>query len=161
MISPYVYLGGRLTLKAVGRSNEDRLTVSISTNNGRTFTELLSTPDPEAAEERTIDLKDKILRRYAYWIKIELAGQAGLDPLAIENDIQHAPRTLPWLGKGTNTITVAADGDPAIATRSIACRITPDAGVHARTRPAAPWALTFDNVDLRDDACWWKGGTGR
>src|SRR5208337_3520348 len=34
MVSPYVSLGGRLKLKAVGRSNEDRLTVSISTNKG-------------------------------------------------------------------------------------------------------------------------------
>src|SRR5262245_35440810 len=32
MISPYVYLGGRLTLKAVGRSGHDRLAISISTN---------------------------------------------------------------------------------------------------------------------------------
>src|SRR5208337_2773539 len=98
MVSPYVYLGGRLKLKAVGRSNEDRLTVSISTNNGRSFTELSSVPIAKP-EDLTIDLKAKIPRRYAYWIKIELTEQAGLDAFEIEDDIQHAPRTLPWLGK--------------------------------------------------------------
>jgi hypothetical protein len=53
------------------------------------------------AGSMTIDLKEKIFRRHAYWIKIELAEQVGLDALEIENDIQHAPRTLPWLGKNT------------------------------------------------------------
>lgn len=158
MVSPYVYLGGRLKLKAVGRSNEDRLTVSISTNNGRSFTTLCSVPIAKL-EDLTIDLKEKIFRRYAYWIKIELAEQVGLDALVIENDIQHAPRTLPWLGKGSNTITVAADRDPAIATRSIACRITPDAGF-TKNETSGTMGLTFENVDLRYDACWWKGGTG-
>jgi len=132
--------------------------VSISTNNGRSFTELSSVPIAKP-EDLTIDLKDKILRRYAYWIKIELAEQAGLDALEIENDIQHAPRTLPWLGKGSNTITVAADRDPTIATRSIARRITPDAGF-TKNETSGTMGLTFENVNLRYDACWWKGGTG-
>src|SRR5271157_909412 len=158
MVSPYVYLGGRLKLKAVGRSNLDHLTVSISTNNGRSFTELSSVPIAQP-EDLTIDLKGKILRLYAYWIKIELTEQAGLDALEIENDIQHAPRTLPWLGKGSNTITVAADRDPTIATRSIACRITPDASF-TKNETSSTMGLTFENVNLRYDACWWKGGTG-
>ena len=86
-------------------------------------------------------------------------GGAGLDRLEIENDFQHAPRTLPWLGKGTNTITVAADRDPTIATRSIACRITPDA-VFTKNETSSTMGVMFDNVDLQHDACWWKGGTG-
>jgi len=158
IVSPYVYLGGRLKLKAVGRSNEDRLTVSISTNNGRSFTELSSVPIAKP-EDLTIDLKGKILRRYAYWIKIELTEQAGLDALEIENDIQHAPRTLPWLSKGLSTITVAADRHPTIATRSIACRITPNAGF-TKNETSGTMGLTFEDVNLRYDACWWKGGTG-
>jgi hypothetical protein len=158
MISPYVYLGGRLKLKAAGRSNEDRLTVSLSTNNGRSFTELSSIP-LQKPESLVIDLKERILRRYAFWIKIELTEQAGLDSLVIENNIQHAPRTLPWLGQGSNTITVAADRDPTIATRSIACRITPDA-TFARNETSGTMGLTFENLDLRSDACWWIGGTG-
>lgn len=158
MISPYVYLGGRLTLKAVGRTPDDRVSIAISTNNARSFTELLSTP-LQGAQDLTVEFKDKVLRRYAYWIKLELSGQVGLDRLLIENDIQHAPRTLPWLGQGANTITVSADQDPAIATRSIACRITPDAGFTSN-ETSRTMGLLFDNVDLKHDACWWKGGTG-
>ncbi len=158
MASPYVYLGGRLKLKAVGRSSGDRLTVSISTNNGRSFTELSSIPITKL-ENLTINLKEKIFRRYAYWLKIKLTKQAGLESLEIENDFQHAPRTLPWLGKGSNTITVAADRDPRLATRSITCRITPDTGF-TKNETSDTMGLKFDNVSLRDDACWWTGGTG-
>jgi hypothetical protein len=42
MASPYVYLGGRLRLKIAGRSADDRVAVSISTNNGRSFAPLYS-----------------------------------------------------------------------------------------------------------------------
>src|SRR5262249_34826948 len=108
MVSPYVYLGGRVRLKAAGRSAGDRLTVSISTTNRRSFTEIYAAPIAGPVEP-TIDLDDRILRRYAYWLRFELGGSAGLDSLEIENDFQHAPRTLPWLGKGKNTITVATD----------------------------------------------------
>ena len=66
---------------------------------------------------------------------------------------------MPWLDKGKNTITVAADRDPAIATRSIACRITPDAAFN-KNETTGTMGVVFDNVDLRGDACWWKGGTG-
>jgi len=158
MMSPYVYLGGRLRLKAAGRSAGDRLTVSISTNNGRSFTKIYSAPI-EGPTEAKIDLKEKILRRYAYWLRIELTGAAGLDAFQVENDFQHAPRTLPWLGKGKNTITVAADADPAIATRTISCRITPDTSFD-KNETSGTMGVVFDNVDLRYDACWWKGGTG-
>jgi len=54
---------------------------------------------------------------------------------------------------------VAADRDPTIATRSIACRITPDAGF-TKHETSGTMGLTFENVNLRYDACWWKGGTG-
>ena len=158
MISPYVYLGGKLRLKADGRSAGDKLTVSISTNNGRTFAPIYSAT-LERPTEATVDLKDKILRRYAYWLRFELTGGAGLSAIQVENDFQHAPRTLPWLGKGKNTITVAADADPAIATRSIACRITPDP-TFTKNETSTTMGLLFDNVNLQYDACWWKGGTG-
>jgi len=158
MVSPYVYLGGRLRLKATGRSAGDKLTVSISTNNGRSFTEIYSALI-DRPTEATIDLKEKIFRRYAYWLRIELAGAAGLGTFQVDNDFQHAPRTLPWLGKGKNTITVAADADPAIATRTISCRITSDPSFD-KNETSSTMGVVFDNVDLRYDACWWKGGTG-
>jgi hypothetical protein len=158
MISPYVYLGGRLAIKAVGRSSNDRLTVSISTNNARAFAPIHRAVITKPTDMK-IDLKDKVLRRYAYWLRIELTGGAGLDAFQVENDFQHAPRTLPWLGQGQNTITVAADSDPTIATRSITCRITPDPTFN-KNETSVTMGVMFDNVNLAYDACWWKGGTG-
>jgi hypothetical protein len=158
MVSPYVYLGGRLRLKAAGRSAGDRIVVTISTNNGRTFAPLFSATGDQPTEA-VVDLKEKIFRRYAYWLRLELTGGVGLDRFEVENDFQHAPRTLPWLAKGANTITVAADADPTIATRSIACRITPDPSF-TKNETSTTMGVRFDNLELRYDACWWKGGTG-
>jgi hypothetical protein len=161
--SPYVYLGGRLKLKALRRSDAAKVAVSISTNNGRTFTPLWAA-DKVGTNEATVDLKDRILRRYAYWLKIELTAAepdgAGLDAFVVENDFQHAPRTLPWLGKGGNTITVAADTDTALASRAITCRITQDKRFVKNESPDA-MGLVFDNLRMQYDACWWKGGVGR
>jgi hypothetical protein len=158
MVSPYVDLGGKLRLKATGRSAGDHVLVSISTNHGRFFAPVYSAT-VDRPTEAVVDLKDKIFRRYAYWLKVELIGGAGLERLEVEDDFQHAPRTLPWLGRGKNTITVAADADPTLATRSIACRITPDASF-TKNETSGTMGVRFDNVDLRHDACWWKGGTG-
>jgi hypothetical protein len=160
--SPYVYLGGRLRLKATQRTAADRVAVSISTNNGRGFAPLWSA-ETTGTREAVIDLSPMILRRYAFWLKVELAsdapGGAGLDVLDVESDIQHAPRTLPGLGRGRTAITVAADGDPAVATRFVACRITPDAAF-GKNETTGTMGVTFDNLDVKDGACWWKDGEG-
>src|SRR5262249_56559068 len=93
LASPYVYLGGRLTLKPFIKTKADRVTVSLSTNNARTFTPLWSGEQP-GNKEVVLDLTDHIRRRYAYWLKVEImsatADGAGLDVFAVENDIQHA-----------------------------------------------------------------------
>jgi len=162
MSTPYVYLGGRIAVTVYRKSDADKVTISISTNNGRDYTPLWSAARTGVAQA-TIELKDRVLRRYSYWLKIEItsasASGAGLDALKIENDIQHAPRTLAWLGKGSNTITVAADMDPHIASRAITGRITPDAQFN-KNETAAGIGAQFDNLDMRYDACWWKGGVG-
>jgi hypothetical protein len=169
LTSPYVYLGGRIKVKAFRKADADKVRLSLSTNNARTFEPLWSA-EKVGASEATIDLKDRILRRYAYWLKVELesasADGAGFDLLSIENDIQHAPRTLPWLGKGRNTITVAVDGDDAekqarkLGTRSIACRIMPPDAKFPKQETTANLGVTFDNLNVVDGACWWKGGVG-
>jgi hypothetical protein len=162
MSSPYVYLGGELMMTVVRKTASDRVAVSISTNYGRTF-QPLWTMKKTGTAEAVVDLRDRIFRRYVYWLKIEIAAarqeNAGLEKLAIENDIQHAPRTLPWLGKGKNTITVAADCDQPLATRTIACRITADPKFN-KNETAAGMGIKTDNLDLRYDAYWWKGGIG-
>jgi hypothetical protein len=158
MVSPYVYLGGRLRLKVVGTSPGDRVVVTISTNNGRSFAPLFAS-QTDGPTEAMVELKDKIFRRYAYLLRTELTGRAGIAAFVLENDFQHAPRTLPWLGKGKNAITAAADTDPAVATRSLAFKITPDPEF-TKNETSGTMGVAFDNVDLRHDACWWKGGTG-
>src|SRR5206468_4988544 len=149
--------------KAVRRSADDRVSVSISTNNGRNFEPVWSA-DELGTAEAVVDLSSRVLRRYAYWLKVEISsaapGGAGLESLVVENDVQHAPRTLPRLGRGRNTITVEADGDPGIATRSVSCRITPDASF-VKNETTGTMGVAFENIDVRDGACWWKGGVGR
>ena len=115
MVSPYVDLGGRVRLKTVRRTEADRVSLALSTDNGRRFQTLWTAP--VGVHEATIDLGEAILRRYGYWLKLEIdsatpggAAGAGIDALEIESDFQHAPRTLAWLGRGRNTINVAADG---------------------------------------------------
>ncbi len=163
MNSPYVYLGGRIKVAAFAKTAQDRVTLSLSTNNGRTFVPIWMTEKP-GVSETTIDLGDRVTRRYAYQLKIEMTGTAahaaGLNLFAIENDIQHAPRTLPWLGKGANTITVAADSDPGIATRTINCRITPDKAF-SKNETSGTMGVVFDNLRLTEGGgCWWQGGVG-
>jgi hypothetical protein len=163
MISPYVDLGGRVRLKTVRPTEADRVTLALSTDNGRHFVSLWSAP--VGVQETTVDLGDAVLRRYAYWLKLEIvsaargASGAGVDSIAIETDFQHAPRTLPWLGQGRNTVTVAVEGDTAIATRTISCRITPDTAFD-KNETTGTMGVMFDNLDVRDGACWWKQGVG-
>jgi hypothetical protein len=161
--SPYIYLGGRLKVKVIRPTQDDRISMAISTNNARTFEPLWSA-DKLGVYEMTIDLKDRILRRYAYWLRIEIVSQtpasAGLDYLAVENDFQHAPRTLPWLGSGSNTITVAADGDTQKTTRTIACRISAD-NKFMKNETTVSMGAVIDNLRLDDGSCWWQGGVGR
>lgn len=162
MTSPYVYLGGRLKVKALSSSRDDKVTISISTNNGRTFT-LLWAAEKTGTHDAVVDLKARIFRRYAYWLKIEIVSVApastGLEALSVENDFQHAPRTLPFLVKGSNTITVAADGAVGLASRTFTGRITPDARF-SKNETSASLGIAFDNLKVDDGSCWWKGGTG-
>ncbi len=163
MSSPYVYLGGRVKVTAFARTPQDKVTLSLSTNNGRTFAPLWVS-EGAGASTALIDLGERVTRRYAYQLKIEMAGSgahsAGLNVLAIENDIQHAPRTLPWLGKGANTITVDADTDPGIATRTVNCRITPDLKF-TKNETSGTMGVGFDNLRVTEGGgCWWQGGVG-
>jgi hypothetical protein len=159
MTSPYVVLGGRMRLKSVRPGDSDGVTLSLSTSNGRRFTTLWTAP--VGAHEATIDLGETVLRRYDYTLRLEIRGAAGIDALAIESDFQHAPRTLPWLARGRNTITVAADDayGRALATRTVSCRITPEDSF-TKNETTASMGVAFDNLDVRDGSCWWKRGVG-
>ena len=160
--SPYVYLGGRLSLKAWRQGEADSVTVSLSTNNARTFQTIWSA-DQTGWNMAEVDLSPSILRRYAYWIKIELHSDSprgtGLAEFSVENRIQHAPRTMPFLSQGENTLTVAVDGDPTIATRTVTGRLAAEPGF-SENETSETMGVIFDNLKLAHGGCWWQGGTG-
>jgi hypothetical protein len=105
MPSSYVYLGGRLSVKAV-LGDGGKVVVSFSDNHGLDWKELAVIT---RSGETRIDLKPHVFRRYDYRLKFVLRGAGtGLDALRIEHDVQHSQRALPALGKGRNTITFSA-----------------------------------------------------
>lgn len=174
MASPYVYLRGQIRLTIDDPAPGGHVVLAISTNNGRSYATLFDSragavgdmprmaihrEADHASGEVAVRLDERIRRRYAYRIKVELHGGAKLAGVQVQNDFQHAPRTLPRLEAGKTTITVAAGLDPALATRTITGRIAAPAGF-ARNETAEGMGVTFDNLDLRHNACWWKGGTG-
>jgi hypothetical protein len=159
MKSPYVYLGGLMHFTwDIPADATGRARVSISTDGGRSFVRT-----GIGGSQTTIGtggkLEPYIARRYAYRIKVDLVGGARLTDLRLNNDIQHAPRTLPRLEKGKNTITVAVGLDPTLATRTITGRIAAEPGFD-KNQTAESMGVTFDNLNLEHNACWWKGGTG-
>lgn len=162
LTSPYVYLGGRLSLKAWRQSAADSVRVSLSTNNARTFQPIWSA-EKTGSNSADVDLSPHIFRRYAYWIKIELGGASaagtGLSEFSIENRLQHAPRTLPFLSKGKNKLTVSVDGDPTIATRTVTGRLAAEPGF-SKNETSETMGVTFENIQLAHGGCWWQGGTG-
>jgi hypothetical protein len=96
MPSSYVYLSGKLSLKASGEAS-----VSFSDNHGLDWREL-----PKAEE---IDLTPHVFRRYDYRLRFELRGKgAALESLRLVHDVQHSQRALPALGEGRNLVEFSA-----------------------------------------------------
>jgi hypothetical protein len=159
---PYVYLGGRVRLKGQRARETDQVVLSLSTSNGRQFVPVWKA-DATGPFDAEIDLGERIRRRYSYWLQIEIQSESpqgtGLDTFSVESEIQHAPRTLPWLGRGQNTITVSTDRDATIATRTISCLITPDVQFN-KNETTGSMGVQFENLDVRDGSCWWKAGEG-
>ena len=106
MPSSYVYLSGKLILKAaVGEGGG--IAVAFSDNNGLDWKEIATVPP---SGDLKIDLKPYCFRRYDYRLKFTLKGKGtGIEALGIVHDIQHSQRPLPALDKGENTITFSAE----------------------------------------------------
>ena len=101
MASPYVYLGGRSGSRRCDADGRP-VAVSISTDNGRTFTPVWSRPR-RIGVEAVVDLTARIAPRYAYWLKLELIGDAArrrARRARVENDFQHAPAHAALAGQG-------------------------------------------------------------
>ena len=164
MASPYVYLGGQLKIACVRDVAEaTRCAVSISTNNGRTFDAALDS-DGTGADEATIELHDAILRRYAYWLKIEIAaatpGERG--PRRAGDRERHPARpadACPGSARAATRSPSPPTRPDASPPAPIACRITPDAKF-AKNETTSTMGVVFDNLDVDDGSCWWQGGIG-
>lgn len=88
--SPYTIVGGRIDADAVGAK------FSLSWD-GDAWTKVAGTLDPLFVPHEKA--------RYGYYLKCELRGNTELRRLAIVNDLQMAPLSLPDMGVGTNRFT--------------------------------------------------------
>jgi len=122
MQCPYVFLGGKIRLAGEAKGN-GWLKVLLSTNNGLDWTEI---KEINGKFNEEIDVKDKVFRRYDYYVRLAMAGDVAVAALEIENDIQHSQRALPALGQGPNAVTVHAG--PAVNTVTAAPSLHQDIG---------------------------------
>jgi hypothetical protein len=90
MSSPYVFVGGKLEFEATGARFQTSWDGKVWRDVDRNLDGLFP-PDGPA--------------RYRYFLKCELPVTAQLRRLAIVNDLQMAPLTLPGMGVGANTFT--------------------------------------------------------
>ena len=89
MRSPYVFVGGKLAVEGNG------VKFAISWD-GKTWEETVGDLDGKFPPQGTA--------RYAYHLRCQLSGVARLRRLAISNDVQMAPLSLPGMEVGRNTI---------------------------------------------------------
>lgn len=87
--SPYVLVGGRLTTEGSGAE------FSLSWD-GKAWQPVGENLDPSFAH------KQGVPGRHKYFLRCSLQGQARLKSLAIANDLQMAPLSLPEMGIGPN-----------------------------------------------------------
>ncbi len=88
--SPYIFVGGRLEIEGTGAKFKLSWDGKSWHEIGRDLEGLFAPEGPA---------------RYRYYLKCELSGDAHLRRLAIINDLQMAPLTLPGMGVGTNKFT--------------------------------------------------------
>lgn len=118
MSSPYVLVGGRLDVEGSGA----RFQLSWDGKSWRDVDRDLDSSFPPGGPAR-----------YRYWLRCELSGDASLRRLAIENDIQMAPLTLPGMGVGANAFTYT---DETASVQRV--RITHEWVERSATRPPDP-----------------------
>ncbi len=115
MSSPYIFVGGRLHVEGTGA------TFKLSWD-GKSWQDV----------DRDLDglFPPEGPARYRYYLKCELSGDARLRRLAIVNDLQMAPLTLPGMAVGTNAFAYT---DESASTRRV--RITHQWVERSASRP--------------------------
>jgi hypothetical protein len=143
---PYVLVGGRVRLRGLRGSTEDRIALSLSYD-GKEWTPVTEVGET-GAFETTADL-DPLLPmngppRYSYQLRVEMQAArstdaVGLDGVLIENGLQMAVLSLPSLTLGTNRVTYT---DESPGPRSV--RVTHSWVERSSSRaPAAPSAALY------------------
>ena len=101
MPSSYVYLTGKLEMD-VDLEAGKTMAIAFSDNNGLDWKPLATI---EKSGSQSVDLQDKVGRRYDYQLKFSPQGKATFKAFKITHDVQHSQRALPALDKGENKIT--------------------------------------------------------
>jgi len=173
--SPYVIVGGNLTLKMHKRGTAKRDVLSVGIRNydtGRTNPTLFSMMERASGDfDVELDLTRGIqpwgqLGNYFYELGISMGasgetdppGVTGIDALWLETDVQCSPRALPALELGKNTVTYTDESDRGRDVRVIHTWTERRGGVP----PRAPGRLApnAEKIDTLGPTLEWKQPEG-
>ena len=108
--SPYVIVGGKIKGTFTRPSQEAVCKLAISFDQKK-WREVFAAEVGEA--EKEIDLSEVLgptgPARYAYFVKLESAGNGGVKSIALESVLQMAPLSLPALELGENKVTYVSE----------------------------------------------------
>jgi hypothetical protein len=132
---PYILTGARVT-GAYSAKRAGAITVSVSSDQGKRWTELWRSP--AASGGLDLDLRDQVSAYYAYWLKVELSPgvEARLSDLTVRTVFLNSALSLPGkLRWGTNRIRFVA-AKPSVPIRTTCSwieRQTTDLGISLNT----------------------------
>ena len=133
--SPYILTGARVTGTFSAKS-AGAITVSVSSNQGKRWTELWRSPTASGGLD--LDLREQVSAYYAYWLRVELAPEveAQLSGLTVRTVFLNSALSLPGkLRRGANRIRFVA-AKPSVPIRTTCSwieRQTTDLGISLNT----------------------------
>jgi len=111
MASPYVFVGGQITLDYTAQSSSDYITIHYSTNlTNWQSVGTLTGPSSGVFQKSLDDLINtmNLPACYSFYIRITMVGSGkysvGINTMQIDGEIQCAPNSLPGLEGGMNNI---------------------------------------------------------
>ena len=171
LTSPYVYLGGRVKVKAL-RKAEGRPGSSFPFDEPRPQLRTAL----EGGESRRQRSHHRPQGPHPSPLRLLAEDRAGIGkPPTVPASIGCRSRTIsstrrercPGSARGAtrsrspSMATTTPSTSPAGSARMpIACRIMPPDAKFTKQETTASLGVTFDNLNVVDGACWWKGGVG-
>lgn len=141
MSSPYVFVGGKLEVEGNGA----RFAISWD---GKSW--------DETDGDLTSAFPSQGIARYAYHLRCELTGDARLRRLAIINDVQMAPLTLPGMEVGRNTFVYIDHSSAEGKARITHEWVERSASSPPAAPPEAVFPLDAGEADGTDVVFQWK-----